>query len=125
MLLNSKFNTKFPSFEKWRYALINTELEINNKTEILERFDYVSKIMLFFIKWSKENKVNKTLLNNEDIKKLFSIVKPDSSIGNIVGLSNFFLSFHNQENIIEIEDKEEDSLDIKDNISKSRSDNFD
>jgi len=98
-ILNSNFNTKFPSYDKWRTALLKTEQDINNKTEFLERFDYISQIMMFFIKFYKNNKTNKNLLLKEDIKKLTSLIRPDSSIGNIVGLSNFFLSFTCNANI--------------------------
>ena len=63
--------------------------------------------MIFFIKFYKNNKTNKNLLLKEDIKKLTSFIRPDSSIGNIVGLSNFFMSFTCNE-IIENENEDND-----------------
>ena len=48
-ILNSHFNTKFPTFEKWKYSLLETEKEINNKTNLVERRDYVTNVLLYFI----------------------------------------------------------------------------
>ena len=129
-ILNSNFNTKFPSYDKWRTALLKTEKDINKKTEFLERYDYISQIMIFFIKYYKNNKTNKNLLLKEDIKKLTSFIRPDSSIGNIVGLSNFFLSFTYNE-IIENDNGDNDEemsekiMEDKDSNSSSNSSDSD
>ena len=88
-ILNSHFNNKFPTFEKWKYALINTEKEINSKLNLVERSDYVTKILLYFIKKNKDKKISNDLLTLEDITKLSSLMKPESSIGNIIPLSGF------------------------------------
>ena len=53
MVLNSNFNTKFPSIE-WKFALKNTEIEANNKTEILERIGYSSQMLLFLLNGVKK-----------------------------------------------------------------------
>ena len=66
---------------------------INNKTIFKEIYDYISQIMIFFNKFYKNNKTNNNLLLKEDIKKLTSFIRSDSSIGNIVRISNFFQSF--------------------------------
>ena len=82
-ILNFNFNTKFMPYDRCKTSLIKTENDINNKTEVLERYDYISQIMIFFIKLNKSNKTNKDLLVKEDIKKSSSLIRPDSSIGNI------------------------------------------
>ena len=67
-ILDSNFYTKFPSYDKRKTALIKTEKDINNKTEFLERYDYISQIMIFFIKYYENNKTNRNILLKEDIK---------------------------------------------------------
>ena len=53
--MNSQLNTKFPTFNKW--------------------YDKVSKILLFFIHYNKNNKNYKKSLDSEDVKKIGTLLK--------------------------------------------------
>ena len=71
-ILNNKLNTKYPNFDNWNNAILSTEFDINNKTDIIERENYISKIILYFIKLNKTNKNKKDLLTLDEIKALTS-----------------------------------------------------
>ena len=98
-ILNSHFNTKFPTFEKWKYSLLETEKEINNKTNLVERSDYVTNVLLYFIKKHKDLKISNELLTLDEITKLSSLMKSEASIGNIIPLSDFIVPYNSDINI--------------------------
>ena len=76
-LLNSKFQTKYPTFESWKKTIFSVENDINNKTDYIERVNFCSQIIIYFLKWNSENKNNKDLLKYDDIKIMNTLIKPD------------------------------------------------
>ena len=99
-ILNSKLNTKYPNFDNWKNAILSTEIDVNNKNDIIERENFISKLILFFIKMNKDNKLKKDLLTLEEIKALTSISIEGSSIGSYIPISKFFDFNNNEENEI-------------------------
>ena len=115
-LLNSKFQTKYPTFESWKKAIFSVENDINKKTDYIERVNFGSQIILYFLKWNAENKNNKDLLKYEDIKIMNTFIKPDSNIGNCISFSEFYdLDFlnidDNKDGTIQSDNGEDDILD--------------
>ena len=88
--MNSFFNTKYPTFEKWKVSLFRTKEMINNNDNNISRHNYVTQVLKIFVQWNSENKNYKDLLDNSIIKKLNSLILPDSNIGNLIPISNFF-----------------------------------
>ena len=88
-ILNNKLNTKYPNFDNWKNAILSTEFDINNKTDIIERENYISKIILYFIKLNKKNKNKKDLLTLDEIKALTSISVEGSSKGSYIPISKY------------------------------------
>lgn len=89
-LLNSKFQTKYLTFESWKTANFSIENDINNKTDYIERVNFGSQIIIYFLKWNYENKNNKDLLKYEDIKIMNTSIKPDSNIGNCISFRELY-----------------------------------
>ena len=89
-LLNSKLKSKYPTFINWKNAIFEIEKEVNNKTEIIERTNYISKLLLYYIDWSSKNKNNISLLTKNDIKKINSILFEGANIGGLIPISKFF-----------------------------------
>ena len=94
--LNDKLNTKYSNFDNLEKAIFLTEKQINSQEYIIDRSNYSSKILLFFINWNKENinKNNKNLLNLEDIRKLNTLSVEGSSTSSFIPLSNFSKKIH-------------------------------
>lgn len=94
--LNDKLNTKYSNFDNLEKAIFLTEKQINSQEYIIDRSNYSSKILLFFINWNKENinKNNKNLLNLEDIRKLNTLSVEGSSTSSFIPLRNFSKKIH-------------------------------
>ena len=58
-IMSVKANTKYPNFDNWKKAILLMEFDINNKIDLIERENYISKIILYFIKINKESKIEK------------------------------------------------------------------
>ena len=93
-IMSVKANTKYPNFDNWKKAILLMEFDINNKIDLIERENCISKIILYFIKINKESKIKKDLLTAEEIKVLSSISVESSSIGNYIPISKY-LDFNN------------------------------
>ena len=98
-ILNSFYNIKYPTFEKWKILLFRTQDIINNNDNIITRHNYLTQVLKFFVQWNIENKNHKDLLDNSTIKKLNSLIMPDSNIGNLIPFSDFFSIYKDSEDI--------------------------
>ena len=58
----------------------------NSKT----RHNYITQVLNIFVQWNSENKNYKDLLDNSIIKKLNNLILPDSNIGNLIPISDYF-----------------------------------
>ena len=98
-------------------AIFLTEKQINSQEYIIDRSNYSSKILLFFINWNKENinKNNKNLLNLEDIRKLNTLSVEGSSTSSFIPLRNFSKKIHLKKMTSEEEENEIDFSESKGN----------
>ena len=62
----------------------------NNNDNSKTRHNYVTQVLKIFVQWNSENKNYKDLLDNSIIKKVNSLILPDSNIGNLIPISDFF-----------------------------------
>ena len=89
-LLNSNLKTKYPTFDNWQKALLTVEKIINDSSNKITRYDYITKILLYYINLVKENKINKEILDIDDINRLNSIIFPETNISNLFTVSKYF-----------------------------------
>jgi len=116
-LLNNKLNCKHPTFDNWKNALIETEVEFNNKTEFISRTNYISKLLLFFIDWSSNNNSPKYLLDYDNIKKINSFLLDGTNMSSFIPLSKFFnLTDYNNSNIYNSENDSSKNKEIIDSL---------
>ena len=45
-ILNNKLKCKYPNYDNWKNAILSNEIDINNQNDIIERKNYISKIIL-------------------------------------------------------------------------------
>ena len=48
-ILNKKLSTKYPNLDNWKNTILSTEIDINNKNDIIERENYISYNFIFFM----------------------------------------------------------------------------
>ena len=119
--MNSFFNTKYPTFEKWKLSLFKTENLINNNDNFITRHNCVTQVLIFFVQWKTENKNYKELLDINTINKINSLILPDSNIGNIISLSEFynFEKDYNKKHNSIIEENNSNDVEILENNEES------
>ena len=91
-------------------------LTYNTTKTVIKRNDLITKIMLYYIKNFDNYENSKYLLDKEDIKRLNSIIIPNTNISSILNISTFLnlniqekndydnLSDNSSENLSDIED---------------------
>ena len=47
-ILNNKLSTKYPNLDNWKNTILSTEIDINNKNDIIERENYISYNFIFY-----------------------------------------------------------------------------
>ena len=136
-LLNSYFNTKYPTFSQWKQALLDNCENFGKNDLELTRRNIGSKSMIYYIKNIFINNKNPSLLSSEDIKNLNLLssginnenILSSSSISKILNIDNNDFNIeeidnqNNDEELKEVNNNSED--DINDLSNKFDNINFD
>ena len=48
-ILNNKLSTKYPNLDNWKNTILSTEIDINNKNDIIEWENYISYNFIFYL----------------------------------------------------------------------------
>ena len=78
--MNSLFNIKHPTFDKWKVAIWNTVKIFDKDNFEYTRADCTTQILKFFLSWNKNHKNNKDLLDSNRIKKFNSLINENSNV---------------------------------------------
>ena len=116
--LNSNLKSKYPTFENWRAALLKVEDSVNNIPNVISRYDYTTKILLYYIKMEKETKNSIDILPLNDIYRLNSLIFPETNLSNLFTVSKYF-------NIDICEDDINEIMELNDDINSISSEESD
>ena len=98
-ILNRNFKYKYPTFMDWKNSIIQCSERLYKKDIQLQRNDYNTKIIIYFLKLLERNKKDIKLLKYDEIQKINSIILPEHDSLSISPLSE----------ILNIKNDEEDS----------------
>ncbi len=115
-IINSKLKRKYPIFLNWREAILQTEEEVNLNFEEIQRKDFSTKLLFYYINFFKNNDTTTDLLNNDEILKLNSLIVSGAKNINIFSLNDIFnisLSQTNNSTSNDSSDSDEDELEEK------------